>query len=252
MPSPLIRITDDFYNLRGSFKTAGVLDIGTQASLVRRDDGTFVMLDCYTLNDTVTDQVMRLTDGGKAITHILNLHPFHTIHIKAVHEQFPHAKLYGTARHLTHQPELPWQPLRTEDAELHAQFADFQFSIPRGVDFISDNEKLHFSSVLAVHTASRTLHVDDTLMFTKLPFVGGVRMHPTLKSVLEPRAGAVADFRAWGDELVELCAGVDNLCAAHTRPLLGRDNTGASIAVRVREALDRVSGLLDAHERTYT
>jgi hypothetical protein len=141
--------------------------------------------------------------------------------------------------------------LRTEDPELHAEFADFRFSIPRGVDFISDNENLHFSSVLAFHPASRTLHVDDTLMFTKLPVIGGVRMHPTLKSVLQPRAGAVAEFRAWGDELVAECADIDNLCAAHTRPLLGRDNKGASIAHRVREALDRVSGTLDAHEKTH-
>ena len=33
-----------------------------------------------------------------------------------------------------------------------------------GVDFISDREVIHFSSVLALHRNSNTLHVDDTLM----------------------------------------------------------------------------------------
>jgi hypothetical protein len=48
------------------------------------------------------------------------------------------------------------QALRTEDPELHAQFAeDFEFSVPRGVDFISANENVHFSSVLVLHRRPR-------------------------------------------------------------------------------------------------
>ena len=67
---------------------------------------------------------------------------------------------------------------------------NFEFSIPRGVDFISANENVHFSSVLALHRASRTIHVDDTLMYVRLPLpmrVLGFRdllsFHPTISCV---------------------------------------------------------------------
>jgi hypothetical protein len=42
------------------------------------------------------------------------------------------------------------------------------------VDFISDNENHNFSSVLAYHLASKTLHVDDTLILLRLPGLRGV------------------------------------------------------------------------------
>ena len=96
---------------------------------------------------------------------VLHLHPFHTVHVRAAHELFPSAKLYGTARHADKLGDLPWEPLHTEDAELHSAFAeDLAFSVPRGVDFVSSDPNLHFSSVLALHRASKTLHVDDTLV----------------------------------------------------------------------------------------
>ncbi|MFT6377963.1 MAG: hypothetical protein ACJARS_004626, partial [bacterium] len=50
MSDPLIHVADDFWNIRGSFKIFGVVDIGTHASLVRRPNGRFVLLDAYTLS----------------------------------------------------------------------------------------------------------------------------------------------------------------------------------------------------------
>jgi hypothetical protein len=53
-------------------------------------------------------------------------------------------------------PDLPWEKTRTEQIRLHEMFEEnFEFSIPRGVDFISANENVDFSSVLALHRASR-------------------------------------------------------------------------------------------------
>ena len=155
-------------------------------------------------------------------------------------------------------PDLPWEPLHTEDPELHALFADdLVLSVPRGVDFIPEDENLHFASVLAFHPASRTLHVDDTLSYARLPWpVRAFKqdlliLHPTLAKVLERRAGAVADFRAWAEELVTRCQDVDNLCAAHSATLLAADNQGPSIAERVRAAVGAVDGKLAKHERRF-
>lgn len=248
MPDHVVPVADGFWNIRGSFKTfRGLLDIGTQASLVRRPSGRFVLLDSYTLAGAVLDEVNALTDGGRAVEAVLNLHPFHTIHVKATAARFPHATLHGTGRHHTRYPQLPWHPVKTEDPELAGLFEDFTFSVPAGVDFVPADEKLHFASVLAFHTASRTLHVDDTLMHSRIPFMSGVAFHPTLKSVLQARPGAVAEFRAWADDLIRRCADVDHLCAAHTRPLLASDG-GPPIAERVRGALAKVERVLAAHQ----
>ena len=255
----MIRVGDGFWNIRGSFKAAGVIEVGTHVSLVKRASGKFVLLDAYTLGDSDVREVRDLTNGGADIEAILNLHPFHTIHVRRMHEQFPDAKLYGTARHVSRFPELPWQLELTESAELHTMFRDdFDFSVPRGVDFISSNEHIHFSSVLAFHRASKTIHVDDTLMYVRLPKLarafGRVDLfsfHPTLAKALERRAGAAADFRNWAESLAERWRDAENLCAAHTAVLTADRNQGASIHARILEALDKVSGTLKEHERKY-
>lgn len=248
----MLRIGDDFLNIRGSFKVGGLIEIGTQCSLVRRANGRFVFLDSYTLGRSVQREVDALTSGGKDVEAILNLHPFHTVHVRAMHQRYPKARLYGTARHLSLFPELPWEKTRTEQTRLHTMFAeDFEFSVPRGVDFISANDKVHFSSVLAFHRGSRTIHVDDTLMYVRLPlpmrllgFRDILSFHPTLRQALEKRKGAGRDFRDWAEELAEGWRDAENLCAAHTTALTAVQNKGASIHDRILAALDKVSGIL--------
>jgi hypothetical protein len=247
-----LRVADDFLNIRGSFKVGGLLEIGTQCSLVRRANGRFVFLDSYTLSGAAQREIDALTNGGKDVEAILNLHPFHTVHVRAMHRRYPNAKHYGTARHLSRFPDLPWQKLRTEQTRLHQLFEkDFEFSVPRGVDFISANENVHFSSVLVLHRASRTIHVDDTLMYVRLPLparVVGFRdmlfFHPTLRQALEKRKGAGQDFRDWAKELAERWRSAANLCAAHTTALIAAQNRGAPIHDRILAALDKVSGTL--------
>ena len=175
-----------------------------------------------------------------------------------MHASFPRAKLYGTARHGTELVDLPWEPLLTEEATLHELFRDdFGFSVPRGVDFIPAHANLHFASVLTFHHASKTLHVDDTLLCIPLPWplrlfkTDITRLHPTLGAVLERRKGAVADFRAWAGEVVERSRDVRNLCAAHSTSLLATTNAGASVASRIEAAVRDVEGKLVAHERKY-
>ena len=248
----MLRVADDFLNIRGSFKVGGLLEIGTQCSLVRRANGRFVFLDSYTLTGAVQREVDALTSGGKDVEAILNLHPFHTVHVRAMHQRFPSAKLYGTARHLSRFPDLPWQKTRTEQTHLHNLFEeDFEFSVPRGVDFISANENVHFSSVLVLHRASRTIHVDDTLMYVRLPlpmrvvgFADVLLFHPPLRQALERRKGAGQAFRDWAEGLAADWRDAENLCAAHTTALTAGRNTGASIQDRILAALAKVSGTL--------
>ena len=259
MTGRILQVADNFWNIRGSYRIGGVIDVGTQASLIRLASGKFVLLDSYTVRGAAKRQISELTHGGKDIEAILNVHPFHTVHVRNVHELFPHATLYGTARHRSRFPQLPWADTCTEDPALHQQFAeDFDFSVPRGVDFISANEDVHFSSVLVLHRASKTIHSDDTLMYLRLPalmrFFGvgdAVSFHPTLAKALEKRAGAAADFRVWANELIERWKDAENLCAAHTAALLGSDNQGDSIHSRWVKALDKVSNTLKSHERKF-
>ena len=258
MGSKLIQLSENFWNIRGSFKIAGFIDIGTQASLVRLKSGKFVFLDSYTLSGPVQREVEQLTNHGENVEAVLNLHPFHTIHVNWMHEQYPNASHFGTARHLSKFPELPWQANCTEDAKTQALFAaDFKFSIPRGVEFISDNEQVHFSSVLVFHPESKTIHVDDTLMYIRLPmlmrFFGlpdAVSFHLTLAKVLEKRPGAVGDFRGWANELADNWQAAENLCAAHTATLQTSENE-TSIQDRIIKALDKVESTLISHERKY-
>ena len=259
MSARTLQVADDFWNIRGSFKIGGVVDIGTQASLVRRASGKFVFLDSYSLSDSVAREVSALTNDGQDIEAILNVHPFHTVHVRKMHERYPQARLYGTARHLARFPELPWEGLRTEEPGLHTMFAeDFEFSVPRGVDFVSANENVHFSSVLVLHRASQTVHVDDTLMYIRLPRVmrtvglrDSMSFHLTLGKALEKRAGAARDFQDWAEELAERWGDAENLCAAHTATLTARTNNGASIHTRLLEALGKVRRTLKAHERRH-
>jgi len=97
MAKNMIKVSDDFWNIRGSFKIGGVIDVGTQASLVRLAGGKFVFLDSYTLDSATRREVGELTDGGKDIKAILNVHPFHTVHVRKMHRLYPDAVLYGTA-----------------------------------------------------------------------------------------------------------------------------------------------------------
>ena len=258
MSEHIRQISSDFWNIRGDFKIAGFVNIGTHASLVRRGNGKFVLLDAYTLQGEVKEQIDAISRNGNDIEAIINLHPFHTIHVRQAHEQYPNAKLYGTQRHIEKFPNLDWQAELSNSDEFADLFADdFEFSVPAGVDFISSNEKLHFSSVLAYHKASKTIHSDDTLMYLKLPGLlclikqPEITFHMTLSKTLERRAGAVKDFRDWVTQLAEQWSDAENLCAAHSATLLGSENRSEPIANRILSALQKVEATLQRHEKKF-
>ncbi len=257
MADQLIQVDSDFWNIRGSFRIGGLVDIGTQASLVRLNSGRFVLLDSYGLKGKVRDAVLSLTDQGRAVDAILNLHPFHTVHCQQMHKDFPGAALYGSDRHVEMFPNLPWRDLRVDDPILHQQFeGELEFSIPEGVDFISENEAIHFSSVMAFHVPSRALHVDDTLMVINMPRplkVMGMSyrlsFHPTLAQALEKRTGATDDFEAWATNIATRWGSAAHICAAHTGAKLNLNEGEAG--EDMRQALRRTRGTLAKHKRKF-
>lgn len=251
-------VTSTYTSIRGSFKL-GLVDLGTQCSLVQRKSGKHVLLDALTMEAPVKAQVDKITSGGQTVEAIINLHPFHTLHCEWAHKAFPGAKLYGSARHISKFPNLPWEKELVDSPEMAAKFAgDLEFSKPAGVDFISSNEAVHFSSILAYHPESKTLHVDDTFVYVPVPHVasvigikeGVVTLHPTLPAALERRAGACEDFRDWLNGVASKWD-VENLCAAHSGNLLVKDNTGKRIPGRMTDALWLAEPVLLAHEAIY-
>ena len=254
MSEGIIKAAEDFWNIRGDFKIGGILNIGTQCSLVRLHNDRFVLLDAYALSGEIKAAVDETTDNGALLDAIINLHPFHTVHVEATHVMYPKAKLFGTRRHVEKFPNLPWQSMLVESAEFAAAYAeDFSFTVPGGVDFISSNENLHFSSVLAYHKASRTIHVDDTLMYLPLPgLIGKLRapklsFHPTLFLTLEARSGAAAEFRAWAQQLATSWVEAENLCAAHSATIVQSND----LSRQILDALGRVEKVLRKHEKKF-
>lgn len=255
----IIRVSDDFWNIRGSHRIGGVVDIGTHASLVRLANDKFVFLDAYTFSGDIKRELLELTNDGKDVSAIINLHPFHTVHVRPMHRMFPDAKLYGTARHISRFPKLPWEEELAEDQDFHDLFSDdFEFSVPEGVDFISEDDKVHFSSVLAYHRQSKTIHVDDTFMLLQLPALArmivseqSVSFHPTLSQALKPHARAASEFRQWAKELISSWGEAENICAAHNATLVAAENERDAISDQLKQALFAVESKLDRHERKY-
>ena len=249
-------LAEGFWNIRGDFRIAHLINVGTQMSLVRRPGGRFVLLDSYEPNKSDLEALLALTDGGTAIDAVLNLHPFHTVHCDFIHRLLPHARLIGTRRHHEHLPDLGWDPALIEDASTQQQFADtFDFSIPAGVDFVSDDPSVHVGSVIARHRASCIVHADDTLNEFDLPSLiekvmpgPKLRFHPKLAEGLEKRAGAAGDYIRWAQDLARDWADTQIVCAAHN----GIDRlTDQTVGEAITAALAHASGTLDSHLKKY-
>ncbi|MDM7955782.1 hypothetical protein [Blastomonas sp.] len=250
------RLHDDFWNFRGSFRIAKVVDIGTHMSLVRQGNGRFLALDSYDLDAEDRDQLLALTDGGALVDAIINVHPFHTLHCAALHSVLPGARLIGTRRHHAERPELRWEPGVIEDPAAQAEFAeDLEFSTPRGVDFISADDKVHVASVLVRHRPSGIVHVDDTINVLEPPALLSailpeprLRFHPMLGKALEKRPGAADDYANWALELARAWADTRTVCTAHSAV---RTLPPGGWETEILGALLDVDKTLDSHRATY-
>ncbi|MDE0877875.1 MAG: hypothetical protein OSB00_04295 [Sphingomonas bacterium] len=250
------QLAEDFWNIRGDFHIARVINVGTHMSLARRPNGRFVLLDSYEAGQADRDALMTLTDGGKAIDAVLNLHPFHTLHCGFIQGLLPHVRLIGTRRHHEQCPDLNWDPALIEKAETQREFADaFDFSMPAGVDFVSDDPAVHVGSVLARHRTGRIVHADDTFNILDLPWpidklMSGptIRFHPKLAAGLEKRAGAADDYVRWATDLGHDWANTQIVATAHNSIARMADQ---GFATAIAQALAAASDTIDDHRRKY-
>lgn len=255
-PRRMEKLADTFWNIRGVYRVGGVLDIGTQMSLVQRASGRFVVVDGCALDGAQREAVMALTGNGERVDAMVHVHPFHTLHVEATHQLFPSAALYGTARHRRRAPALPWVGAPVETWGDDHPLADlFDLSVPDGVQFTCPDERVHTASVLVRHRATGIVHVDDTLNVMAGPgFLRGLlpqsslRMHPLLARALRPDAGAADAYAAWARALAARWAGTRIVCAAHSAV---RHLPEGGFSREVLGALARVSGTLDRHKAKY-
>lgn len=251
-PGTLIDYGNGFHHIRGSFRIGGMLDIGTHCALVELPDGRFVFLDSYTLDDALKAKVDALTDNGRKVAAILNLHPFHTLHCEWMAKAFPQAKLYGTQRHHEKFPGLKWESETCEAGALDGLFGDaLQFSVPKGVQMVCEDENVHFSSVLAYHAPSGTIFVDDTLCCLKAPFplsllpvAGRLVFHPTLARALEPEPHAADAFREWAIGMAQDWADARRVATAHNATF---EMAAGEFPEAIGAALGKVSKVLEKH-----
>jgi len=220
MSDKIIDLGAGFWNIRGTFRLGGVLNIGTQCSLVKLASGRFVFLDSYTLTDDVRAQVMALTNNGQDVEAVLNLHPFHTVHCAQMAKDFPQATFYGSSRHQKKVPEVQWADDLVESDAVAERYPELKFSLSQGVHYIAPNEMIHAGSLLAFHPASKSLHVDDTFMSPPTKLLEAVLpellLHPTTKKALKNEPNAGKEYCDWASNLANDWRDVRNFCAAHS------------------------------------
>ena len=222
----LVEIGPGFWNLRASFcLLGGLIDVGTHMSFIRLQSGRILVIDTCTVSDTTKAEIDTLTENGNLIEAVIATHPYHTLAFKPFFQLYPNAKYIGTPRHLSILPEIPWSG-KVNDEEIISKWApEVSMRIPQGSDFVTPGPDNHFAGVFVYHQASRTIHIDDTLMYFTSPnfllrWGAGLRpccmyFHPTLKTtgLLETHDSPL-QFKSFIEQMVNDWD-FDNICCAH-------------------------------------
>ena len=209
-----------FWNIRGTQRMGGVINVGTQCSLVKLQSGNFIFLDSYTLEDEIREQVMALTDNGNKVEAVLNVHPFHTLHCAQMAKDFPNAVFYGSSRHPKQVPEVDWSDELVESEAVTERYPELEFSLSKGIYYIDPDEELHAGSLLVYHPASKSLHVDDTFMTPPAEILDAllpeVNLHPQTKKALKNEPNAGKHYCDWATQIAQQWGDTRNFCAAHS------------------------------------
>ena len=117
-----------------------------------------------------------------------------------------------------------------------------------GAEFINPQPESynHFISVFVYHSLSKTLHVDDTIMYAEKPgFLlrlfgykdGAMAFHPSIKGPgLYPTAEAPFMFRDWMKQLLTDWP-FENICCAHLGVKMGGANANVATLLNNAEPL---------------
>jgi len=191
-------------------------------SLIQLQNGNFIVVDTVLLVPSLLSDINNLTNNGALIEAVIATHPFHTTYFPAFYKTFPNPPYYGTPRHLVVEPQIPWAGSMYDCANRQRWLPEIHMRIPRGSEFVNPQppESNHFSGIHVFHPASKTIHVDDTIIYD-LPQAGDMSLHPSLTTVglfhIPQSPGA---FNQWVENYIKAWD-FDNICAAHAGNKLG-------------------------------
>ncbi|CAF0994608.1 unnamed protein product [Didymodactylos carnosus] len=237
----LIEIGPGFWNVRHSFKVLiGMVDIETHMSVIQLKNGNFLVVDTIPLKDNVKQQLDNLTTNGSKIEGVLGTHPFHTLAFSDFYKAYPNVPYYGTPRHISKCTDIQWAG-DLNDCDTRNKWApEVQMRIPAGAEFVNPQPESfnHFICVFVYHHQSRTLHVDDTLMYSPIPgFLVKMAFHPSMKGPgLYPTVEAPYQFRDWMRQILKDWD-FNNICCAH----IGNKIGGAKVLVQ--ETLEKAESV---------
>ncbi len=186
--------------------------------------GKYLVIDTVPLTDELKKEIDTLTNNGQDIEAVVATHPFHTLAFPGFYKTYPNLKYYGTPRHLRNIKDIPWAGNVMD--HLNTWNPDVEMRIPDGAEFIAPQPESynHFSSVWVYASKARTLHVDDTLMYSSNPGlllkIAGlksqqIQFHHTIKGVgLYATADASQKFKSWVEAVLRDWQ-FENVCCAH-------------------------------------
>jgi hypothetical protein len=225
------QIGPGFWNIQQPLMMGYVLDIRTHMNIVRLSSGRFLILDTVQVSPALKAEIDQLTDNGKLIEAVVATHPFHTLFFPAFHAMYPHVAYYGTPRHIKRQKGINWAGDISQEENLNRWAPDVEMSLPAGAEFVNPTEGNHFAGVFVFHRASKTVHIDDTIMYVERAScllscacvrTGSMSFHLSFtKDGLNETASAPNEFKAWLQEKVLDAWDFDNICTAHMGNMIG-------------------------------
>lgn len=247
-------ISHRFWNATQSLYFFRCVDVRTHMNIIQLNSGKFLVIDTIGLTPGLKAEIDHLTNNGRLIEAVIATHPFHTLYFPAFYAAYPHAAYYGTPRHIRNQPQIPWAGDVSTEAVQGKWSPEVEMAVPDGAEFIHPEEGNHFSSLFVFHRASRTIHVDDTIMVYEnigcmmgcLVRRGSMGFHLSITSNgMHPTASAGFAFKNWLQTRVLDAWDFDNICSAHMGNMIG----GAK--ARLQETLNAAEPVFQKHSRKH-
>ena len=226
-----IEVGPNFWNLRSSFYfLLGTVDIGTHCSLIKLPSGKFILIDTVKFSPKALRELNELTSNGTLIDAVIASHPFHTVYFASFYKLYPNLTYYGTPRHIRRGDGVGWSSITVDQKNFLEKYESqgVFMRIPDGAEFVDPVEGNHFSSVFVFHAESRTIHVDDTILYADRPgcilrcagHVHGSMTFWDLRKGLHPSEEAPLLFKSWFDKLLTDWD-FDNIVTAHMGSKIG-------------------------------